>query len=103
VWSLSSERLCSTDLEQKMPFVAVCCPNGTYGMDCAECAGGRAQPCNGNGQCVVSISRSLTYNVVFTGDHFLGLRMIKCTWIFSLIFLIISILAQKFPYTVVTR
>jgi len=41
-----------------MLFVTVCCPNGTYGMDCKECAGGRAHPCNGNGQCMVSMSSS---------------------------------------------
>jgi len=54
----------------RMLFVAVCCPNGTYGMDCQECTGGRAQPCNGNGQCVVSTSRLFSG---FTNDHFLSL------------------------------
>jgi len=43
-----------------MLYIAVCCPNGTYGMNCRECAGGRVQPCNGNGQCVVSMCISFT-------------------------------------------
>ena len=42
-------------------LLTVCCPNGTYGLDCEECAGGRAQPCNGNGHCVVSMLESLCY------------------------------------------
>ena len=40
-------------------FFKVCCPSGTYGMNCRECAGGRARPCKGNGRCVV---RNILYN-----------------------------------------
>ncbi|XP_068551083.1 protein disulfide isomerase CRELD1 isoform X1 [Anas acuta] len=34
-----------------MDRLALCCPPGTYGPDCLPCAGGRQQPCSGNGRC----------------------------------------------------
>jgi hypothetical protein len=50
----------------------VCCPNGTFGMDCRDCDGGRAKPCKGNGQCVGDGTRSgtgsCTCNVGYTGQ-----------------------------------
>ncbi|XP_069013033.1 cysteine-rich with EGF-like domain protein 2 isoform X1 [Embiotoca jacksoni] len=29
----------------------VCCPKGTFGLDCNACAGGSERPCHGNGLC----------------------------------------------------
>uniref|UniRef100_A0A493TKP6 Cysteine rich with EGF like domains 1 n=1 Tax=Anas platyrhynchos platyrhynchos TaxID=8840 RepID=A0A493TKP6_ANAPP len=34
-----------------MDRLALCCPPGTYGPECLPCAGGRQQPCSGNGRC----------------------------------------------------
>ncbi|KAK2187175.1 hypothetical protein NP493_173g04024 [Ridgeia piscesae] len=31
--------------------IKVCCPNGTFGSDCSDCAGGRVRPCKDNGDC----------------------------------------------------
>ncbi|XP_076468886.1 cysteine-rich with EGF-like domain protein 2-B isoform X2 [Babylonia areolata] len=32
--------------------VKVCCPENTYGPNCAECLGGKERPCKDNGNCV---------------------------------------------------
>ncbi|XP_059510606.1 cysteine-rich with EGF-like domain protein 2 isoform X3 [Stegostoma tigrinum] len=31
--------------------IKVCCPAGTFGVDCVECPGGADRPCNGHGSC----------------------------------------------------
>ncbi|XP_030633964.1 cysteine-rich with EGF-like domain protein 2 [Chanos chanos] len=31
--------------------IKVCCPKGTFGLDCNACVGGSDRPCHGNGKC----------------------------------------------------
>ncbi|XP_067861016.1 cysteine-rich with EGF-like domain protein 2 isoform X1 [Heptranchias perlo] len=32
-------------------MIKVCCPDGTFGVDCVGCPGGADRPCNGHGSC----------------------------------------------------